>query len=612
MRRILVLVLTLTLLAVAACTPSARPATEPAPPTTAFAIPIDATPTPAPAAALAVPDVARIMSDQLKSKDASQARPADRELTNWARDAGGLRAYLGPQADEIFDLADQAETAAAQDLLRQLQSGSKPKGMPAPLPPHWGGRVGTGALENLMSLLTVLLQLPGNLESPRNGNTSPLTSTNEFDRTVGENARAHAKVTSTVTGSKIQAQVEMTIRVEKDGKVYEEQASGKLSVNMCPDPEGNVPLDLDLQTRAGVSAGGYGLKFTDHAIGHVDDEANLTSIDQETQTEVSFTKGKNWLTGAPDTAFAQVNERYTLVTSSKDPKGISITGLQASVPRSSFLVSRDVVENAAKTGVNLALLVEPWVFGEAQNKWQKGYCVAVAVLEGEEQRVMKGSETPFTAIVRHKFEGNELTVPVIASLTSGKVSVTPSGTKVPARATFRYKAPEEAGGEGATVELVSRSRRGIGKLAITFRTDEQFYTVNTAWAGSTIELTGTICAFDKPFTLKLGGHKPGGMPYTGKVEFTPKDAAGGSWKATGTYGTPDMGTTNDSGGSTYQVTGLADGKPEIVLNEFTQTGVIRLPPEVAAFFHAPPIITNYHWPGMQIPLISETGACSSD
>ena len=73
-----------------------------------------------------------------------------------------------------------------------------------------------------------------------------------------------------------------------------------------------------------------------------------------------------------------------------------------------------MIPPAATTGMSFAMLAETTVFGDAQSKWQNGYCVALTVPEGEAQQVMKGSETPFTAIVRHKFEGKELTVPVIA------------------------------------------------------------------------------------------------------------------------------------------------------------------------------------------------------
>jgi len=76
---------------------------------------------------------------------------------------------------------------------------------------------------------------------------------------------------------------------------------------------------------------------------------------------------------------------------------------------------------------------------------------------------------PFTAVVTHKFEGGQLNTPVTATLKSGGVSVTPSGTKVPAPASFHYKAPEEPY-VNAAVKLETRSRRGIATLFVAFRT----------------------------------------------------------------------------------------------------------------------------------------------
>ncbi len=84
------------------------------------------------------------------------------------------------------------------------------------------------------------------------------------------------------------------------------------------------------------------------------------------------------------------------------------------------------------------------------------------------------------------------------------------------------------------------------------------------------------------------------MPYTGKVEFTPKDAASGSSMATGTFTLAHSEPTNDSGGSTYQITSLADGKPEILLSEFTQTSITPLPPEVTRVISAGPLVATHH------------------
>lgn len=608
MNRAFAFLLTLSLLFVVGCNTSANPSPQPNPTTVTPAIPEASSATPTPTVVFPTPDWPRL-SQAVASSNPGDADQAVIEMTSWARDASGLRTELGAQADDIFALADKAQTAAVQELVRQVQAGSKPKGMPAPLPPRARLSVEPGEFEGMFTLLQVLVKAPYQMD-PRSGNGDPITSSNEIDQAIGDNGRAHAKFTATVTGAQMDVQVEMTIRVEKGGKVYEEQANGKIKVNICPDPQGNVPLDITLQTKGDASGGGYGLNITDHVVGHVDDDAKLTSVDQDLQTELSITKGKNWLTGAPDTSFAQVNINYsTEGLASNEPNSVKATDPTWSIPRASLFVSKELVENAILTGMKMSGMAVLMVLKVAETKWQDGKCVAITVPEGEDEVVWKGSETPFTAIVRHKVEGNELAVPVIATLKSGKVSVTPSGTQVPARATFRYKAPE-ARDEGATVELVTRSRRGIGKLEIKFRTSEPFFSVDTPWMGSTIQLKGSICGLDKPFTLELAGVKPGAnFPYTGKVEFKPKDTTSGTWMATGSYPVTGGGNTKDSGGSTYQIIGLDAGTPMIELNEFSQTGVISLPPQVAAFFHAPPQVVTHQWPGAQVPMIRLPEEC---
>lgn len=44
-----------------------------------------------------------------------------------------------------------------------------------------------------------------------------------------------------------------------------------------------------------------------HAIGHVDDEGNLASIDQEIESELSLKKGKSALGAVADDSFVQLN-----------------------------------------------------------------------------------------------------------------------------------------------------------------------------------------------------------------------------------------------------------------------------------------------------------------
>ncbi len=92
--------------------------------------------------------------------------------------------------------------------------------------------------------------------------------------------------------------------------------------------------------------------------------------------------------------------------------------------------------------------------------------------------VQPNSDTPFTANVHQRFEGVDLQVPVIAALSDGQVSVSPSGSKVSAPASFTYKAPGE-NNKTATVNLVTRSNRGIATLDVKFKTGGQGWQVET-------------------------------------------------------------------------------------------------------------------------------------
>lgn len=593
----IVCVLTFTLFAGSACAPSASPTQAPRAPTLVSATVVPPTPATAATLTLPTPDVSRLKSDQLSSGDPSIADQAARDLVRSVRDASGIRAQLGNQADEIFRLVDRAEAAAVQDIVRQLEAG-KPKGMPAPLPPRLGSRVGVAQFASLQSMFGLLVTTPGSILRSLPGSAArPIEST----ETLGENVRAHVKMTPKITGPRLEIDLAMSIRVEKDGAVYEEESSGKISLTVCPDQGGNVPLDLTFQSGGGSSGAGYGIQFTHHAIGHVDDEGNLTSIDHQVQTELSAQGGPSAASGTGGDSFVQVNQQFTLGgLNTGDTKDWSISNSQASIPRASPQVSPQFVKSAAELGAGLAGLAAMFAFNDAESKWQDGYCVAVAVSEGgEERRVRSSSETSLTATVRHKFEGNELGVPVIAMLTSGTVSVTPSGEEVPAPATFRYKAPDKAG-EKATVELVSRSRRGIGKLTITFKTEEPYY-VDGDYEGGRVHLSGVVCALDKPFTIKIEGRNAGQGQFVGDFVFTPAGTGGGSWKHKATTTClPDLGCGTVEANGTYQFEGIADGKPVLVLNPTTQTSRVG------------GLGGTSYFPGLKINLEPATGVCSAE
>jgi hypothetical protein len=134
------------------------------------------------------------------------------------------------------------------------------------------------------------------------------------------------------------------------------------------------------------------------------------------------------------------------------------------------------VEDMASFLATMNGVVVGLAFFTAENQWANGYCVEVQVPElgAGTKTVQPNSETPFTAKVRHKFEDTELPLPVIATLSDGQVSVNPSGSKVPAPATFTYKAADKEG-QKATVHLETRSKRGIATLDVKFKTKRQAY-----------------------------------------------------------------------------------------------------------------------------------------
>jgi hypothetical protein len=185
----------------------------------------------------------------------------------------------------------------------------------------------------------------------------------------------------------------------------------------------------------------------------------------------------------------------------------------------------------ARNAVSLILLGRLAAFGamsQAEDKWTTGYCLAIAIPEiaDSPKRVDPGSETPFTAVVSHKFETAQLRVPVTATLASGTVSVTPSGIKVPSPAAFRYTAPGELD-KTAAVLLETRSKRGITTLNVEFRTGLSAY--RAMWQDRNTTWSGVVCGLDRPFTITVVSvDTTGGTDLTMLFEFAPSSPAGGS------------------------------------------------------------------------------------
>ena len=461
------------------------------------------------------------------------ANQVEHDLTELLREQGGARAAFGDQADAIFQQIDQAKAAITEDLLNQAKglSGYAPNEsqMNSAIGKSGTTRGSPLTINNYQSLplAGVLVSLSGvcleaqNEPRDENGNATVLR---EEETTDGKDTR-RMSMQLKLMGSRMEVEVEITVAIPEP-LAYEERCIGKLSVELCPDAQGNVPLQFSFHNGIALNGGGQQLGSEGQAIGHVSDEGKLASYELQSTSSGARQPikgiGDDW--GATNRYF-----EYTLnVTSSATNPNDSRSS--SAFTRVSSEVDQKFVDQATPV---LAMLnnVMPFLgFMAASRHWENGYCVAVQVPEmgaGEEKTVQVNSETPFTAKVRHKFENAELRVPVIATLADGQVSVSPSGSKVPAPAAFTYKAPDQ-NGRTATVNLETRSKRGIGKLDVKFKTGRQGYKVDGPF-GET-HIFGKICSgLDVPFTLNWDTQ----VGLAGTITFSPSTGNGGTWSLEG-------------------------------------------------------------------------------
>jgi hypothetical protein len=195
------------------------------------------------------------------------------------------------------------------------------------------------------------------------------------------------------------------------------------------------------------------------------------------------------------------------------------------------------------------------ILGQAAEKfWRGGKCIeVVATPKGGD--VDANSVTEVVAKVRQRFDGNELTKPVVATLTGVK-SVDPAGVKQPAPATFKYTAGAKPGAKGE-LKLESVSNRGIGTTTVTF----------TVKAGKWT--TGSTATFGQGRGAKCNGiggtWTVRGHEIVDVVELTTLWTV--TIDPTTLAGTYSLNKTQEIKSAQSVVTGTSTGKARIVVNE---------------------------------------------
>jgi hypothetical protein len=341
---------------------------------------------------------------------------------------------------------------------------------------------------------------------------------------------------------------------------------GKLiaGVDVCPDAEGVVPFEVDLQASGDnhfanvVGTGGFSMNMSAKGSGkgNVNDSAVLTGFRKQIDGDYTIRGGEN-LSGrnvGSDQAVGMrtaTDGRFTVgstatVTSETSASGAVVIGIGDTRIDSGAVGG----SGSDKATVAVAAMMDSFVddavrtlLQSAQNAWRGGECVEVVVApplrsNGEKNRIQPRERKEIEARVRHKTEGRELPLPIDATL-AGKDQLGPKRVeRAPGR--FGYTAgPDEQ--DWGRADLKTVSRRGIGEASVDF-------TNRGEWSGS-FKVAST------------GG--PMKMTMTGTVTWRPKAGSDTEFEVdSGSY-TVSAARRDCTAGTSSGTLGPGDGELEI-------------------------------------------------
>lgn len=431
-------------------------------------------------------------------EQATRATLAQAEEDVWAALRAPLREQLGAEADSTFKQLDEVRRALLTQALQDMNISGE--GFKAP---------GLAQFEALSSVIAALAAIPGGYASREDGSA---TSAKPF----GEgSAKGEEKLTITKSASHITAEIELRVTLTAaNGAVMTETAKGKMEIQLCPDAEGGAPVSISMTMNSEVSGGekGVSIQFTldGSTDALVNDNADLTGYTLDiTSGFSSQTKSGGKTTGQ----FAEVHTGITFGNLEVEG-GSKVSGYDSQVTRTSSQADGSTAEAARKLGQTMAMFFMTLVSREAEEIWQNGYCVEIVVEGAEDHNIVPpASTTPFTARVRHKFEGTDLNVPVQAAL-SGEEAIAPMD-RTNAPVSYVYTAPEEMENL-ATASLETRSNRGAAKKDISFYLGARPYQAYASALGTHFTQYN-ICNLKESFTIS--GSNPGFSSF--EANFTP-------------------------------------------------------------------------------------------
>lgn len=325
-------------------------------------------------------------------------------------------------------------------------------------------------------------------------------------------------------GHPVKVRPEQTVTVTTDSVVFDftetntnskgvtTKLTTKSVVAPCPDASGTFEASgtVDVSARAGNvgQTGTLEVKVT----GHVDDDAGLASSDMTYRMQWAKFNGRKG-------EFVDVSGNLTTNAGG------------ATVNRTAGTPSAQLIKDAGSMGWLYAMAVQRGLEEAAKAGYERGRCVALKPTVTAGPKGMEPSaSSSITAPPRSKIDGGPVGGTVKAELTGGATSVSPSGTKVKADATFAYTAPAEVNKTG-TVSLEARSKRGIGRAVIEFDTNKNNAYVVVGGLED-FQVNQTVCDIMAPFTLESPGVAT--MTFTGGLS--------GAVEASGVFNLHYVGT----------------------------------------------------------------------
>jgi|GEM_PF-4015161 len=453
----------------------------------------------------------------VQQKDVDQA---EADLNAQVREP--LRSALGDQADKLLGQIDQTARGAIQNAV--------------------GGQSRTPAVIQLVSSHPQSGTTPGGVFSAGENQLNAVANSANAQETLppvsGTFEEGGIKGDVNISGARdkdlTDAKIELKIAAtgKSGGTLLQNlslSSSGLFQGKQCPDANGVVTFDFSAKVSISAKLGeedlGGSNSLKAHVLAHVNDEANLTSMEADLDVEASR---QNTQAASTQSKYQYLQYQVGYAWTGMEPgakPGVTITGAKGL--RGSSQLSGSYMDEVIKTNREAAYKLALYFLYDAQQRWQNGYCVEVLTDEIEETNMVStGSTTDFKGRVRHKFEGNDLGVPLQATL-SGKQNLDPNG-KQTAPVDYAYKAPEQKDST-ATIEFETRSKRGIAKAARTFIISSPGYSAYVP-AG----YSGSACIPGPAFTIEY--KQTLGVNLKGSFRFTPSGPDSTSGTVTWEFG----------------------------------------------------------------------------